>query len=205
MRPQVSRSASVSGSRARVFQRRRGRIVNMRPCTDRNRHQGKMMKNSVGAILFAAAMLATQSALAEDRIADVTDMQALRKAVQSDKKAFVASTLKLTDAEAKKFWPVYDAYQRDVNLANRRRNVTLEALIGLDKTPSDLYARNLANELIAADEAEIKSRRSLHNCLMRGVPTRILSPNKAARYLQLESKIRAVQGYDIAANIPLIR
>jgi Spy/CpxP family protein refolding chaperone len=170
-----------------------------------DRQQEESMKKYLGAILFAASMAAVHLAAAEDKVADVTDMQALRDAVRSDRKALVASTLKLTDAEAKRFWPVYDAYQRDVDLANRRRNVTLEALIGLDKPASDLYARNLANELIAADEAEIKSRRSLHNRLMRGVPTRILSPNKAARYLQLETKIRAVQAYDIAANIPLIR
>ncbi len=163
------------------------------------------MNKNVAAILLAAGLTVTQCAWAEDKTADVTDMQALRDAVRSDKKALVASTLNLTPAEAKKFWPVYDAYQRDVDLANRRRSVTLEALIGLDKPASDLYARNLANELIAADEAEIKSRRSLHNRLMRGLPTRILSPNKAARYLQLETKIRAVQAYDIAANIPLIR
>ena len=132
-------------------------------------------------------------------------MQALRNAVRTDKKAFVASTLQLTDAEAKKFWPLYDAYQRDVDLANQRRNVVVTTLIGMDKPPSDLYARNLATELMAADEAEVKSRRSLQNRLMRGVPTRILPPRKAARYLQLESKIRAVQAYDIAANIPLVR
>jgi Spy/CpxP family protein refolding chaperone len=165
----------------------------------------KTMNKNVVAMLFAAGLIVTQCAWAEDKAADVTDMQALRDAVRSDKKALVASTLNLTPAEAKKFWPVYDAYQRDVDLANRRRNLAVQALIGLDKAPSDLYARNLANELIAADEAEIKARRSLHNRLMRGVPTRILSPNKAARYLQLESKIRAVQAYDIAANIPLIR
>src|SRR6266852_354953 len=163
------------------------------------------MNKNVAAILLAAGLTVTQCAWAEDKTADVTDMQALRDAVRSDKKALVASTLNLTPAEAKKFWPVYDAYQRDVDLANRRRSVTLEGLIGLDKPASDLYARSLANELIAADEVEIKARRSLHNRLMRGVPTRILSPNKAARYLQLENKIRAVQAYDIAANIPLVK
>src|SRR4029077_17157807 len=107
--------------------------------------------------------------------------------------------------EAKRFWPVYDAYQRDLDLANRRRNIVVVTLIGTDKPLADLYASNLATELIAADEAEVKSRRALQNRLMRGVPTRILPPKKAARYLQLESKIRAVQAYDIAANIPLIR
>ena len=163
------------------------------------------MKKYLTAAVYAWSLLAAPMAIAEGNAADVTDMQALRNAVRTDRKAFVASTLQLTDAEAKKFWPLYDAYQRDVDVANRRRNVVVTTLIGMDKPPSDLYARNLATELMAADEAEVKSRRSLQNRLMRGVPTRILPPKKAARYLQLESKIRAVQAYDIAANIPLIR
>jgi hypothetical protein len=163
------------------------------------------MKKNVAVLLFGIALIAMQSTWAEDKIADVTDMQALRKAVRSDKKAFVASTLQLTDAEAKRFWPVYDAYQRDLDMTNRRRVVAVEGLIASDKPLSDLYARNLATELIAADEVEIKARRSVHNRLMRGVPTRILPPKKAARYLQLENKIRAVQAYDIAEAIPLIR
>jgi Spy/CpxP family protein refolding chaperone len=158
------------------------------------------MKKYLVASLFAAAVLATQSARAEDKIADVTDMQALRAAVQADKKAFVASTLKLTDAEAKKFWPLYDAYQRDLDLANRRRTVAMIGLVTLDKPLSDLYARNLANELIAADEVEIKSRRTLHNRVLKALPAK-----KAARYLQIESKIRAYQAYDVATTIPLIR
>jgi hypothetical protein len=163
------------------------------------------MKKDFAAALFAAAMIAAQFAWAEDKIAEVTDMQALRAAVRTDKKAFVASTLKLTNAEAKRFWPIYDSYQRVLDSANQRRVVAVEGLIALDKPISDLYARTLANELIATDEAEIKARRTLHNRLMRGVPTRVLPPKKAARYLQLESKIRAVLAYDIAATIPLIR
>jgi hypothetical protein len=37
------------------------------------------------------------------------------------------------------------------------------------------------------------------------VPTRILAPTNAARYMQLENKIRAVQAHDIAATVALIR
>jgi Spy/CpxP family protein refolding chaperone len=158
------------------------------------------MKANLAAVLFAIVSMAAQCAFAEDKIADVTDMQALRNAVRTDRKAFVASTIKLTDAQAKKFWPAYDAYQRTLDMANRRRVVAVEGLIARDKPMSDLYARNLAIELIASDEAEIKARRTLHNRVMR-----ILPATKAARYLQLESKIRAVQAYDIAATIPLLK
>ena len=163
------------------------------------------MKKGMTAILFAVAMIVAPAVWAEDKAADVTDMKALRDAVRADKKAFVASTLKLTDAEAKRFWPIYDNYQRVLESTNQQRNVAVIDLVSLDKPITDLYAKSLANDLIAADEVEIKARRTRHNRLMRGVPTRVLPPRKAARYLQLEAKIRAVLDYDIAATIPLIK
>ena len=125
------------------------------------------MKKNISAILFVVISLIAPVAVAEDKIADVTDMQVLRAAVKSDKKAFVASTMKLTGAEAKKFWPIYDAYQRTVDVSNQRRALAIEAVIAKDESLSSLYARNLANELIANDEAEIRARRAMHNRIMR--------------------------------------
>jgi hypothetical protein len=165
----------------------------------------RTMRKIVAAVLFTAGMIAAQASWAEDKIADATDMPALRAAARSDKKALVASMLNLTDKEAKGFWPLYDNYQRVLDSTNRRRVVAVSALIALDKPISDLYARTLASELIATDEAELKARRTFHNRLMRGVPTRVLPPKKAARFLQLESKIRAVLAYDIAETIPLVK
>src|SRR6266478_8719144 len=144
-----------------------------------------MMNNYLTAMVCAWSLLAAPMVFAEGNAADATDMQALRAAVRADKKALVASTLNLTDAEAKKFWPIYDAYQRDLDLANRQRNLVVVDVVGSTKPISNLYAKNLANELLAADEAEIKSRRTMQNKVMKALPD-----TKAARYLQLESKIR---------------
>src|SRR5512140_777925 len=121
------------------------------------------MKRNLAAVVLATTMLlATQFGYAQNKGADAMDLQALRAAVKADKKALVASTLELTPAEAKKFWPVYDNYQRSIDTINRRRNMALEGLIAKDQV-SDLFAKNLANELIATDEAEIKARRSLQS------------------------------------------
>ena len=158
------------------------------------------MKGKIAAFLLIVAMLATGSASAEDKLADVTDMQALQKAVQTDKKAYVASMLKLSDAEGKKFWPLYDAYQRVLDSTNRRRVVVVERLIVQDKPISELYAKMLASELLGSDDAELKARKTLQSRVMKA-----LAPKKAARYLQLESKIRAVHAYNIAATIPLLK
>ena len=109
-----------------------------------------MLRKRVLAIVLAGALVASLSAWAQRTPADVTDLQALRTAVKADKRAFVASTLELTDAEANKFWPLYDAYQRGLDLANRERTLALEGLIGLDKPPSDLFAKSLAREMVGA-------------------------------------------------------
>src|SRR5262249_37637942 len=60
--------------------------------------QGNAMK--LRPTLCAAAVFAAQPAWAQGSAADVTDMQALRAAVKTDKKAFVASAMQLTEAEA---------------------------------------------------------------------------------------------------------
>ncbi len=152
------------------------------------------------AVALLAGMIMAPSAWGQGSAADVTDLQALRAAVKADKKAYVASVLALTPAEAKKFWPAYDAYQRTLDMTNREKNVTIMGVISQDKPVSDLYAKQIAKDLIVADEAETKARRTLYNRVMRALPA-----TKAVRYLQLESKIRAVQAYDYAQTIPLIK
>ena len=157
-----------------------------------------MKRALIGMALGIAAIAAPLAGAAGP--ADVTDMQALREAVKADKRALVASTLALTDAEAKKFWPAYDAYQRTLDRANRQRNLVVQDVVVLNKPLSDAYARQLAGELLEADEIEIKARRTLHNRVLKALPAA-----KAARYLQLEGKIRDVAAYDIAATIPLVK
>ena len=42
------------------------------------------------------------------------DIQLLKKNLRSQKKQIIAANMDLTDAEAEKFWPVYDRYAADV-------------------------------------------------------------------------------------------
>ena len=158
------------------------------------------MRKSVAVLLLAAAMIAPPSFAADNSAASVTDMQALRAAVRADKKAYVASLLALTPDEEKKFWPAYDAYQRTIDMTGREKNVTIIEVVGQDKPVSDLYAKQIAKDIMLADEQEAKARGKLYGRVMRA-----LQPKKAVRYLQLEGKIRAAQAYEVAETIPLIK
>jgi Spy/CpxP family protein refolding chaperone len=155
------------------------------------------MTKTLAALLLSLVAL-TPCAHAQTRI-DYTDVQALRTAAKTDKKALVAATLSLTEAEAKKFWPIYDDYQRSRDASDRQRVRAIEGVIATDKPVSDAYANSLAKELLAADEAELRARRTMQNKVLKAIP-----PKKAVRYLQLENKLRAVQNYDVAGAMSLI-
>ena len=46
-----------------------------------------------------------------------SDMEILRQKIKADKKLVVAEAMQLTEAEAKGFWPVYDAVSKRVGIA----------------------------------------------------------------------------------------
>jgi hypothetical protein len=50
------------------------------------------------------------------------------------------------------------------------------------------------------EEQEIKAMRKAANASLRALP-----PRKAARYMQLEQKLRAAQDYEIALAFPLVK
>jgi len=158
------------------------------------------MKRIACVTAFAIALLAASPGWAQDKASDVTDMQALQAAVRTDKRGYVTSALALSEAEAAKFWPIYDTYQAQLDQANRRRTGALLGVVGRSATISDVYAKSVVKELVAADDTELKARRTLRDRVMKALPAR-----KAIRYLQLESKIRAAQDYDLATTIPLLK
>jgi Spy/CpxP family protein refolding chaperone len=156
-----------------------------------------MMKNLISAALVAAAFAAAArwAAQGNTRLADVA---AMTQAARKDKRALVAEKLALTPAEAKKFWPVFDNLQKELARLNRERNVSLEILVNRDRPPSDAYAKQVVNDLMSIEEQEVRAMRKASNASMRALP-----PRKAARYMQIENKLRAVQDYEIAVAFPL--
>jgi hypothetical protein len=151
----------------------------------------------VQVVLFAVAALLALPAAAQT----ASDMQILAEKIKADKKLVVAANMQLTEEEAKGFWPVYDAYQKDLAGINKR-------LAGVIRNYADVYnkgavtdesAKKLMNDYLAVEDSELKLRRSYVPRLEKVVPG-----VKVARYLQIENKIRAIIRYELAAQIPLV-
>ncbi|HMH73893.1 MAG TPA: hypothetical protein VK554_16545 [Bradyrhizobium sp.] len=157
------------------------------------------MKKLLWPLIAAFAFIASPG-YAQDKSADM-NMQILRDKLKADKKVLVAANMQLTDAETKAFWPIYDAYQNDLKAINQRLGNAILAYADAYKAGpiSDATAKKFLDDAIAIDDAEAKLRKDYAAKLTAAIPAA-----KAARYLQIESKIRAVIRYEMAAAIPLV-
>ena len=157
------------------------------------------MKNLMWSIT-CAAVLFSAPLLAQDKLAD--EVQAVFPNLKADRKAFVDRNMQLTDAEAKGFWPVYDAYQRDLQKINERLYKAVETYAKAYKSNSltDEQANFLIGESVAIEEAEVKLKKSYLPRLGKVLPAK-----KVARYVQLESRMRAQVRYELATELPLVQ
>ena len=154
----------------------------------------------IKAVILCVAALTAVSTFALDKPAD-NNMQILREKVMADKKLVVAANMDLTEAEGKAFWPIYDAYQKDLRGLNDRLAATILGYADAynKKTLSDEMATNLTNAALVIDQDEVTMRKK-YAAKLKGV----LPGKKVARYLQIENKIRAVIRYELADGIPLV-
>lgn len=140
-------------------------------------------------------------ALAGDDSAPASNMSILRDKVVADKKFVVADNMKLSEAEAKAFWPVYDAYQQDLRAIDERLGKAInDYSVAYNRgAVPDSTANKLVEEAIAIEMAEVKLKQSYVPKL-----SKVLPGAKVARYLQLENKIRAIVRFELASAIPLV-
>jgi hypothetical protein len=128
-------------------------------------------------------------------------MQILLDKIKADKKVVVAANLELTEPEKMTFWPIYDAYQKDLQGINERMGRTIKSYADAynSKSLTNEQAKKLTDDALAIEADEAKLRSSYAAKLNAVLPAKTV-----ARYIQIEGKIRAALRYDMASSIPLV-
>jgi hypothetical protein len=135
-----------------------------------------------------------------DRPVTAADLADLRAELQSSKKQLIASLLVLSDAEATRFWPIYDRYAAET-AAIRDGQATLVAeyvnTFGKydDKTAADFIARWID---IDAKTTALRARY---------VPLvgKVLPGVKAASFFQIDRRISMAVDLKVASAMPLVQ
>ncbi|HEX9264419.1 MAG TPA: hypothetical protein VF977_08620 [Candidatus Binatia bacterium] len=159
------------------------------------------LKKTIGvAVVIMSMGFPSLGLAAQDKPAD--NMQILRDKIKADKKLVVATNMELTESEAKSFWPIYEEYQKELQKINRRIANVLESYAAdfRSKSLTDDKAKKLIDEANAIEQAEVNLKSTFAPKLSKALPS-----IKAARYLQIENKIRAVVKYDLAQGVPLVK
>jgi hypothetical protein len=145
------------------------------------------------------ALMATVPGLAEP-VSD-TNAEILKEKLKADKKLLIAGNMDLTDGEAKQFWSIYEAYQKDLEAINKQlgQTITTYAEAFNNGTISNDTAKKLLNEALSVEEQELKLKRNYADKLGKVLPA-----TKVARYIQMETKIRSLIRFEMAQQIPLV-
>ena len=86
------------------------------------------------------------------------DPSVLLAKIQADKKGVVEKSLNLTAAEAKKFWPLYEKFQRELDVPHREYALAVRDYVAAEKSMTDANATRLARAVLAASVTEAKMR-----------------------------------------------
>jgi hypothetical protein len=161
----------------------------------------KTLKTIIIAMMMAAAPAAfAASAPGQDKLAN--NLEIIHEKLKADKKLIVAKYMELTESEAKRFWPVYDDYQKGLQKINERLLAMLQSYAEdhRNKSLTDEKAKKLLDEWIAIEQEEVKNRSAFAPKVLKALPAK-----KAARYLQIENEFRTLIKYDLAATVPLVQ
>ena len=167
--------------------------------------------------LMLAAFAATNSALAQNSSSAKRDaaksptandassqpnpddfIELLRKDVRSQKKQIIAENMELSDAEAQKFWPVYDQYGAELSRI-------YDTKIALLKD----YAENYSSMTDEQAETYIRKRAEVEQSIMqlrlKYVPAfrKVLSGRETALFYQLDWRLGLAIDVELV-QVPLI-
>jgi Spy/CpxP family protein refolding chaperone len=113
-------------------------------------------------VLIAVSAVSAQTANAD-----------AEKALKAEKVAFITSKLELTSKEAKKFWPVYDAYWDKKNeVLRERRALNGELTKIIEQSPDDKTLLAYADRYVANRQRETELLVELNAKLKEILPPR---------------------------------
>jgi Spy/CpxP family protein refolding chaperone len=158
----------------------------------------KTLKTLSFALAALALPLAAGAAPEPTIDAQITEFRAI---LAKGLREVYVQELKLTDAEGKAFWPVYDAYAAGVKAHNDKVLALIKRYAAAyNAGPVDeATAKSLLSDAMALDKSEAKLRDDVMSKAMKALPA-----TKAAVFYQIDSKVRATFKYDLAAQIPLV-
>ncbi|HXJ86012.1 MAG TPA: hypothetical protein VMS18_04295 [Candidatus Binatia bacterium] len=152
---------------------------------------------STGVVCAQEAAAAPK--VSADQVADDT-VQLMRQDIRSERKKIVAANLPLTEAEAVKFWPVYDRYVVDHSKIYDTRYALIKEYAQSYNNLTDEQANSFIKRWTTT-EAEMAQLR------LKWMPEfeKVISPKKTAMFYQIDRRLGLMVELQLSSQIPLVK
>ena len=121
-------------------------------------------------------------------------------AMRAERKAVVGANMPMTKDEEKIFWPLYDAYEAQMDKIEERHIKEVREFVASYDTLTDADATKKLDEVMSIQEARLRVQKAY-------IPKfrAALSSIQTTRFFQVDSKIRALVQCQIAQMVPLAK
>jgi len=136
------------------------------------------------------------------RSADDFDQQMalMHKQIDSMKKQLIAANVTLTDAEATKFWPVYEQYSSELKKITDTKNALIKEYAEEYGSLTDEQADSLIRRWLDSDIAAFELRRKYLPIFRKVLPGKV-----TATFFQVEHRINAMIDLQLTSQLPLMQ
>lgn len=126
------------------------------------------------------------------------DMEELKTELRSEKKQMIAANMKLTDAEAEKFWPIYDRYAADLARITDSKAALVKDYINNYQTMTGEEADSYIRKRSAVEQSILQLR-------LKYIPefNKALSGRETAMFFQIDWRVGLLVDLNLA-RLPLI-
>jgi Spy/CpxP family protein refolding chaperone len=126
-------------------------------------------------------------------------LKGLRADLQSSRADIMAKNMTLSAEQAAKFWPVFDAYQKEQNAIIDEHLKGIQKYVASYETLDDAAALGLINAHFERDAKMDAVRKKWLAQFQKVLPTRL-----AVRAMQIDRRLSLAAQMELAGSIPLV-
>lgn len=161
------------------------------------------------AVFVATTVLSAQQAaspsaaggmnMTEEQVNDA-NIQLMRQDIRAERKKVVAANMPLTEAEAVKFWPVYDRYIAETIKVNDVRFALLKEYAKNYDTANEEQADSFIKRWLSFDQDNTQLR-------LKYIPEfeKVISHKKTAMFFQVDRRVSMMIELQLAGQVPLVK
>jgi len=154
-------------------------------------------------VLVCAFTVVNSTALAQKETATGVetekDIALLRRDLRSEKKQLIALNVPFTEAEATKFWPIYDQYIAELTTHYDKFYGSVKDFAAIQKTATEAQTNDLM-KIWAEELVRIAQTRQKYIPIFQ----KVIPAQKVAKFMMVDRRLYALIDLQVVSETPLI-